>query len=51
LLEDTTPISELYRAKLCGETDATEFLSFPDLGKILTKMSGRTGRGAVFDRY
>lgn len=51
LLEDTTPVSELYRAKLCGETDATEFLSFPDVDKILTRRSGRTGRGAVFDRY
>jgi hypothetical protein len=51
LLEDTTPVAELYRAKLCGETDATEFLSFPAVDKILTRRSGRTGRGAVFDRY
>lgn len=51
LLEDTTPVSELYRAKLCGETDATDFLSLPDVDKILTTRSGRTGRGAAFDGY
>src|SRR5271155_646389 len=51
LLEDTTPVSELYRAKLCGETNATDFLSLPDIDKILTSRAGRTGRGAVFDRY
>jgi hypothetical protein len=51
LLEDTTPVAELYRAKLCGETDATDFLSLPDVDKILTTRSGRTGRGAAFDRY
>jgi hypothetical protein len=50
-LEDTTPVSELYRAKLCGETNATDFLSLPDVDKILTSRAGRTGRGAVFDRY
>jgi hypothetical protein len=51
LLEDTTPVAELYRAKLCGETNATEFLSLTDVEKILTTSSGRTGRGAAFDRY
>ena len=51
LLEDTTPVSDLFRAKLCEETDSTEFLSFPDVDRILTTGSGRTGRGAAFDRY
>jgi hypothetical protein len=51
LLEDTTPVSELYRAKLCGETQATEFLSLLGVDKILTTNSGRSGRGAAFDRY
>jgi hypothetical protein len=51
LLEDTTPVSELYRVKLCGETNATDFLSLPDVDKILTTRAGRSGRGAAFDRY
>jgi hypothetical protein len=33
------------------ETNATDFLSLPDVDKILTSRAGRPGRGAVFDRY